>query len=78
MIHQLMLGISDTNLIPVLSTTGNINLAIGTIANAFDGSRNTYVYRSQRISTNNHTGSMIFTWPTAIAVYSTIKIGVFL
>lgn len=76
MIQQLMLIPSDTVIMPVLSTTGNINLSAGTIANAFDGSGNTLVYRSQLISTNNHTGSMIFTWPTAIPVNSTIKIGV--
>lgn len=76
MIQQLMLISSDTATIPALSTTGNINLSAGTIANAFDGSGNTLVYRSQLISTNNHTGSMIFTWPTAIPVNSTIKIGV--
>ena len=76
MIQQLMLISSDTVIMPVLSTTGNINLSAGTIANAFDGSRNTYLYRSQLVSTNNHTGSMIFTWPTAISVNSTIKIGV--
>ena len=73
MIQQLMFGASE---LPELSTTGTINTSGGTIENAFDGSGNTFVYRSQLNSTNVHQGSMIFTWPTAITVNSTIKIGV--
>ena len=76
MIHQLMFTSGDTATMPVLSTTGNINTSGGTIDDAFDGSGNTFLYRSQLNSTNNHQGSMIFTWPTAISVNSTIKIGV--
>ena len=76
MIHQLMFTSGDTATMPVLSTTGNINISAGTIDDAFDGSGNTFLYRSQLNSTNNHSGSMIFTWPTAITVNSTIKIGV--
>ena len=78
MIQQLMVFGTGTGTgsIPALSTTGNINNTGGQIEDAFDGSLSTKVWRSQEISTNNHTGSMIFTWSTAFPVYSSIRIAV--
>ena len=73
MIQQLMFGAGRQ--LPYLSTSATFTHSYGTIENAFDGSRNTYVWRSNIAPLHQLSGYMIFTWPTAISVNSSIKIG---
>lgn len=73
MIQQLMFGAGRE--LPYLSTSRTFTHSYGTIEHAFDGNSSTYIYRSDISPIHNLTGSMIFTWPTAIPVNSTIKIG---